>query len=307
MAVLFVVALLLLGAAIVLVVRALALPHLRMATHLRQIESYGFDSGLPGEEPIRARPPLGRGVNAFAERVGRRAIARVGALTPLTSRELASAGLYNLSPEAFHGYRMLAATSLPALVIVQAIATGGGGALTIVLALLLAAGSWVLFGGYVRRRGQARLNEIDRELPELIDVLTATLEAGLGFAGSLQLVAERFEGPLGSELKFTLQEQTMGLSSGQALSNMLERCDSPAMRSFVRAVIQGETLGVSIGTMMRNLALEMRKRRRQRAHERVQKAPVKMLFPLIFLIFPALLIVLLYPGVHEFLRAFSGG
>jgi tight adherence protein C len=102
-----------------------------------------------------------------------------------------------------------------------------------------------------------------------------------------------------------MQEQRMGLSTNQALGNILERSDTPAMRSFVRAVIQGETLGVSIGTMMRNLALEMRTRRRQEAQERVQKAPLKMLFPLIFLIFPALLIVLLYPAVHELLSGFS--
>jgi tight adherence protein C len=191
--------------------------------------------------------------------------------------------------------------------LLEAITTGGSGGLTILLAILLAAGTWVFFGAYVRRKGEQRLKEIDRELPELIDVLTATIEAGLGFAGSLQLVAERFHGPLGTELRLTLQEQSMGLSTSQALTNMLGRCDSPAMRSFVRAVVQGETLGVSIGTMMRNLALEMRKRRRQGAHESVQKAPVKMLFPLIFLIFPPLLIVLLYPAVHEIAKAFSGG
>jgi tight adherence protein C len=88
---------------------------------------------------------------------------------------------------------------------------------------------------------------------------------------------------------------------------MLERCDSPAMRSFVRAVIQGETLGVSMGTTMRNLAVEMRQRRRTSARERVQKAPVKMLIPLIFLILPAMLIVLLYPAVHEIGKTLSGG
>ena len=97
----------------------------------------------------------------------------------------------------------------------------------------------------------------------------------------------------------------MGLSTNQALSNILVRSDTPAMRSFVRAVIQGETLGVSIGAMMRNLAIEMRTRRRQGAQERVQRAPLKMLFPLIFLLFPAMLIVLLYPAIHELLAGFS--
>jgi tight adherence protein C len=82
---------------------------------------------------------------------------------------------------------------------------------------------------------------------------------------------------------------------------MQHRCDTPSMRAFVRAISQGEALGVSIGAMMRNLAAETRKRRRQAANEKVQKAPVKMLFPLVFMIFPALLIVLLYPAINQVL------
>ncbi len=304
MGALFVIGLLFIGVAIVLVVRAVALPRLRMATHLRQIETYGFDGAQVGQEPL-ARPPLGEGVNALAERMGRFAIARAGTFKPVSARELAAAGFYKLSWEAFHGYRVFVSVSLPALVLLESIATGGNAAVAILLAIVAAAASWTLFGAYVRNRSEKRLGRIDRELPELIDVLTATIEAGLGFAGSLQLVAARFEGPLGSELRLAFQEQSMGLSTNQALANMLERCDTPAMRAFVRAVLQGEMLGVSIGTMMRNLALEMRTRRRQAAHERVQKAPVKLLFPLIFLIFPALLIVLLYPALHELVRGFS--
>ena len=96
----------------------------------------------------------------------------------------------------------------------------------------------------------------------------------------------------------------MGLASTEALTHMLERADTPGMRMFVRAVVQGETLGVSIGQIMRNLALEMRKRRKARAEEKAQKAPIKMLFPLIFLIFPAMFVVLLAPAVMEFVKAF---
>ncbi len=306
MAALFVIALLFFGVAIILVLRAVALPRLRMATHLRQIETYGFNAALRAEEPLARRSVLGPRVNAFAERVGRYARSRVHLVTPLPGRELTSAGFYTLSPDAFHGYRVLGTISLPALVLTYFAATGGSGALAVLLAGVVGALSWTLFGSHVRHRAEIRLNAVDRELPELIDVLTATIEAGLGFAGSLQLVAERFDGPLGDELRLTLQEQSMGLSTHQALGNMLGRCDTPAMRSFVRAVLQGETLGVSIGTMMRNLAVEMRLRRRQAAHERVQKAPVKMLFPLILLIFPALLIVLLYPAVHQLLLGLSG-
>src|SRR6516165_3840453 len=301
---LFVIGTLFFVVAVVTLIRAVAFPHLRASVHLRQIESYGFKAGLETEETSE---PLGSSLNVLAQRIGAYAASRVSVLKPLRGRELVGAGFYTLSAEVFHGYRVLASVALATVVLLLAALTGASGGLMILLAALSAAGVWVFFGAYVRRRGEARLKEIDRELPELIDVLTATIEAGLGFAGSLQLVGARFTGPLGTELRLTLQEQSMGLSTTQALSNMLERCDSPSMRSFVRAVVQGESLGVSIGAMMRNLAVEMRKRRRQTAHESVQKAPVKMLFPLIFLIFPPLLIVLLYPAVHAIAQAFSGG
>ena len=88
----------------------------------------------------------------------------------------------------------------------------------------------------------------------------------------------------------------MGLSTNEALQNMLARAETPAMRSFVRSIVQGEILGVSIGEIMRNLATEMRKRRRAAAEERAQKAPIKILFPLIFLIFPAMFVILLGAG-----------
>jgi tight adherence protein C len=301
---LFAIGLLFIAAAIVMLVRAVALPRLRMATHLRQIETYGVTGTMPSDEPY-VRPPLGQVVNALAEGIGAAAIGSVPSLKPMPSRELASAGFYTISIQAFHGYRVMASVVAPVLLGLELISTGGNPAIAFALAVAAAAGVWVLFGASVRHRSEIRLHAMDRELPELIDVLIATIEAGLGFAGSLAVVAGRFQGPLGAELRLAMQEQRMGLSTNQALGNILERSDTPAMRSFVRAVIQGETLGVSIGTMMRNLALEMRTRRRQEAQERVQKAPLKMLFPLIFLIFPALLIVLLYPAVHELLRGFS--
>ena len=98
----------------------------------------------------------------------------------------------------------------------------------------------------------------------------------------------------------------MGLSTNEALRNLLERCDTPLMRSFVRSVLQGETLGVSIGQIMRDLAVDMRKRRRAAAEERAQKAPIKLLFPLVFLIFPAMFVVILGPAVFSFLDTFGG-
>jgi tight adherence protein C len=307
MSFLFIIGLVFLGAAAALIARAVAITRLRMAAQVRQISTYGFAGDTANEALAEARSQLSEGINSLAERVGRFAQARVQSLEPLPRPQLTSAGFYVLTPDAFHGYRVLASTLLPELAIVAVVAAGGTAAGAISMAAVTAALSWLSPGIFIRLRGRKRLDRIDRELPELIDVLTATVEAGLGFAGALQLAADRFKGPLGTELRFMQQEQRMGLSTDQALANMVERCETPSIRAFVRAVLQGESLGVSIGTMMRNLATETRKRRRQAAFERVQKAPVKLLFPLVFMMFPALLVVLIYPAAHQLLTQLGTG
>jgi tight adherence protein C len=157
----------------------------------------------------------------------------------------------------------------------------------------------------LNRRARDRTDAIDYELPELIDLLVVTLEAGVSFIASLQMAAERLSGPLGVELRITLQEQRMGLTTNEALKGMLGRADTPGMRTFVRSVLQGETLGTSTGQIMRNLAIEMRKRRRSAAEERAQKAPIKILFPLVLLIFPAMFIVLLGPVAYSIGKIFG--
>ena len=119
------------------------------------------------------------------------------------------------------------------------------------------------------------------------------------------MMSNRMHGALGVELRFMQHEQSMGLSSDQALTKLLDRVDTPSVRSFVRSLQQGERLGVSIGAILRNLAIEMRSRRRQLAEERAQKAPVKILFPLVFLIFPSIFIVLLGPAVFSLKDAFG--
>jgi tight adherence protein C len=129
----------------------------------------------------------------------------------------------------------------------------------------------------------------------------------MGFAGSMQMAAERFTGPLGDELRLALQEQAMGLPVDQSLEHMLSRANTDGMRSFVRSIRQGESLGVSIGQILRDLATEMRQRRRAAAEERAQKAPIKILFPLVGLIFPAIFVVVLAPGVISISSTFGGG
>jgi tight adherence protein C len=301
MTLLFILGVVLLGVAASLALRAATSSNLRVAAQLREIEKYGFGSDTAPETPIPSilQPRL-------PEQVGRAAVGRLSSIKPIERRELMSAGIYGLTAESLHGYRVLGALGLPLLTLGLGVLGGSLSPVVVLLGVAMGIAAWFLPAAHVRKKAQRRLDQIDRHLPDLIDVLTVTIEAGLGFAGSLQLVADRFDGPLGDELRLTLQEQTMGLSTQAALSKMRERCDTPSVRAFVRAVLQGESLGVSIATLLRNVATETRKRRRALAREEAQRAPLKLLFPLIFLIFPAMLIVLMFPAAYNIIHALGG-
>jgi tight adherence protein C len=295
------IALALFGTAVALVARAVVMPRIRTNETLEQIPSYGFKGKGDGE----ATEGLRFALDGLAGVVGGLVAGRFGSEAELRNR-LMSAGIYNTSPRKFIGYRILALIAVPTGWLWSASVAGFPGLIVVFgFAISLLVG-WTAPLTVVQNRSRRRLTEVDRELPELIDLLVVTVEAGLGFSGSLRVSAERFRGALGQELRLTLQEQNMGLSTDEALRNLLARCETPAMRSFVRSIVQGETLGVSIGQIMRNLAIEMRKRRRQTAEERAQRAPIKILFPLIFLIFPAMFVILLAPAVFALLKAFGG-
>ena len=186
-------------------------------------------------------------------------------------------------------------------------ASGGSSPVMVVGGGVYAGGiAWLIPGFLLKRRATARLERIELELAELIDLLVVTLEAGLGFTAALQRAGERMQGPLGDEIRLTLREHNLGLSLDQALKKMLDRCDAPATRAFVRAVTQGEALGISIGQVMRDLAGDLRDRRRQIVQEKAQKAPVKLLFPLAFLILPVIFVVVLFPGLYQIVQTLGG-
>jgi tight adherence protein C len=291
--------LVLLGIATALVARAVGMPRVRVSQTLDRIEAYGY-ANRPAQQP--SNRPLSRLVDSLATSAGERLTGRISAGD--VRNDLLAAGLYRVTPTKFLGYRALAALTLPLVWLWWSLTQEYAILITIVglpLALVL---GWHLPRHFVQRRARRRLVEIDDALPELIDLLVVTVEAGLSFSASLQLAAERMTGPLGDELQLMLQEQRMGLGTDEALRNLLARADTPGMRSFVRSILQGETLGVSIGQIMRELAVEMRKRRRATAEERAQKAPIKLLFPLVFLIFPAMFVVILGPAVFSLLEAF---
>jgi tight adherence protein C len=284
------------GLMIVLVFRAVTVDHVSTRDHVADIEAYGFSADADEVPPTALRERA----DAFAGMVGDILVRRFRSLSEADIRtQLRSAGVYRLTARKFIGYRVLATIALPLLWAWLGAAGNMSGGRTFLGIVGGAALGW--FGPVVllKRRIRFRLEQIDYDMPELIDVLVTTVEAGVGLSGSLELAARRLKGPLGDELRLATQEQAMGLATNETLTNLLERADTPAVRSFVRAVLQGETLGVSIGKIMRDLALEMRKRRRQAAEERAQKAPTKMLFPLIFLIFPAMFVVLLGPALLQ--------
>jgi tight adherence protein C len=300
---LLILGLLLLAGGVALLLQGWRFSQARTAETLDQIGSYGFAA----EPRVEAASPETQtsGVSRIAERIGSLAPAILrGGERPMRE-QLKAAGLYNTSVRMVVGYRILLLIFLPLAWLWLAAATGFPFALIVLGVIFFAIVGWLLPVVVLNRLARQRTEAIDYELPELIDLLVVTLEAGVSFLASLQMAAERLTGPLGVELRLTLQEQRMGLTTNDALKGMLGRADTPGMRTFVRSVLQGETLGTSTGQIMRNLAIEMRKRRRSAAEERAQKAPIKILFPLVLLIFPAMFIVLLGPVFYSIGKIFG--
>jgi tight adherence protein C len=294
----------LIGLSVMLVLRVgLADPRRRQA--LEHIDGYGFNAELAA--PAATRSGGSQRLASLATTVGALYSKYARSDREREIRELLrSAGLYRMSVATFLGYRVLASVGTALFLLWLLGVAGGGGAAVLLVVVTFGALGWIAPMFILRRRAAHRLQQIDREVPELVDLLVTTVEAGVGFASALQITARRVEGPLGEELRVALSEQGLGLTIQDALKNMLTRANSPALRVFVQAILQGDTLGVSIGKILRDLAIDMRKRRRQAAEERAQKAPTKIIFPLVLLILPAMFIVAVWPIVYSFLHGLGG-
>jgi tight adherence protein C len=297
---LFLAGLFLVAVAASLLVRAVAVPRLRAEETLGRIDDYGFTGGA---QPVEREASIFGPFDALASGIGAALTVRFGTRRADEARKhLAGAGLYDVEPRKLIGYQAMSG----ALALLLWLWVASGSFSTLVDVAGIGACGYVGFAFpmlLVKRRARRRLEDIEYDLPELIDLLVVAVEAGLAFGAALKAASDRLKGPLGEEMRLSLQEQNMGLSAIEALKNVLTRAETPSVRSFVRAIIQGEQLGISIGQVLRNLAEEMRKRRKAAAEERAQKAPIKMLFPLIFLIFPAMFVILLGPAVFAFLEA----
>jgi tight adherence protein C len=170
--------------------------------------------------------------------------------------------------------------------------------------LILCAGLGAVIGFFLPdvllyNSGQKRQAHIPQELPDALDMLTICVEAGLGFDAALAQVARNTRGTVAAEFARVLQEMQIGKSRTEALRGMVDRTTAPELRAFVSALIQSNELGISVSHVLREQAKEMRVRRRQRAEEKAQKVPVKITFPLITCLFPALLVVVMGPGIIQ--------
>lgn len=167
---------------------------------------------------------------------------------------------------------------------------------------LLVMAGFLLPNSMVSRRIRARQKEVLNSMPDALDLLTICVEAGLGFDSALSKVIEKWDNALSLAFGRVLQEVQLGKLRREALRDMSDRLGVPEMESFVAAVIQSEQLGVSMSRVLRVQSDSMRIKRRQRAEENAQRAPVKMLLPMAFLIFPTIVIVLLGPAILNIMR-----
>ncbi len=148
----------------------------------------------------------------------------------------------------------------------------------------------------VKRKATERSTSIFKDLPDCLDLLAISVEAGVGFEAALDVVCGHFDSPLAEEFRRTLQEMELGLGRREALVNLRNRTDVPELSTFIMALTQADALGMPIGRVLHTQAIEMRNRRRQWARERAAKLPVKIMFPLVLFIFPAILVVILFPS-----------
>jgi tight adherence protein C len=218
-------------------------------------------------------------------------------------QRLLAAGLGTVSPSSFLATKGFLAAGGAVLGILFWIGTGSGMAIPLILAL--AAGGYIAPGYVVGFRSRTRRDKLQAALPDALDLLAVSVEAGLGFDAAISKLLDHMEGPLIDEFGLALSEMRVGEARQDALKKLSARVDAPELSAFVRSIIQADQLGISLGRILRVQASDARVKRQTAAEEKAMKAPIKMLFPTVAFIFPAMFIVVLGPALLSLGKLFG--
>lgn len=226
-----------------------------------------------------------------------------GRLTSL-GKELSMAGI-GMAPGAFIAARLAISLTSLTVALLLVLLTGSSGFLTLMLLLFFMILSILIPRMYLRSRIKSRRQSISNQLPNVMDMMSVNIEAGLGFDAAMLSVTDHFKGPLPDELLRVHREIQMGIPRREALTSLSARTDIDELKTFASAVIQSERYGTPVINVLRTQAQELRVLRRQKAEETAHKAPVKMLLPMVLFIFPVIFIILLGPAVLEIAAMFA--
>ena len=296
------VAMLMLGLAVFLVGEVATTPQRRRSIALKRAATYGAVRREDGEEIAR-----------FKERVLVPAVERLSSMALRVNPKASVEAIGSRLIAAGLGARISATQFLA----VKSGCAFGGVALALVFGVVLAPIAGVLsapvFAGlgffapetFISAKIKSRRERIRSELPDALDLLAVSVEAGLGLDGAIAKLTEHMDGALVDEFALTLSEMRVGESRQDALKKMAERVPAPELAAFVRSVLQADQLGISLGRILRVQAADSRLRRQAAAEEKAMKAPIKMLFPTALFIFPALFLVVLGPALLNFTKAFQ--
>jgi tight adherence protein C len=283
---------LLVGLAGFFLAEVVTLPARERAGSIRRAVGYGRvrTASTGGDRTFKQRVlvPLAAWLARAALRVNPRASMES------VSLKLLRAGLgRKLSPTGF----LASKAGLAVAAFLLALVAAGPSAKGMLLGVVFGALAFMLPDIFLTYKTRGRKEALSAELPDTLDLLAVSVEAGLGFDAAISKVNEHMDGPLSQEFALTLSEVRIGESRQNALQKMVRRVDTPEFSAFVRAVIQADQLGISLGRILKVQAEDSRARRQLAAEEKAQKAPIKMLFPTVLFIFPALFVVVLGPAL----------
>jgi tight adherence protein C len=295
------IAFLCLAGAVFLIGEVATLPSRERERSIRRASHYGF---VRIASPLDAKKFRERAMEPMRESMARWVL-KVNPRTSLESisLKLLGAGLgRRVTPTSFLAAKGLMAV-FGALVGVM-FSSMAGSATGLLLTVGLAAGGFFAPDYFVTLKARGRRERVKADLPDALDLLAVSVEAGLGFDGAIAKITEHMEGPLADEFSLTLGEMRIGESRADALKRMADRVGAPELSSFTRAIIQADQLGTSLGRILRVQAADSRLRRQAAAEEKAMKAPIKMLFPTVLFIFPAIFLVILGPAFMNLEKVF---